>query len=71
MAAIKKSTAKPSKASAEKGKPRELEIQRAKQTGMYMVRFKGGGELPDSLKEQWFTGIGVAQRAIDLYLDAK
>ena len=59
------------KAAAEKGKPRKLVIERVANTALYGLRFEGGGELPDDMKDQFFTNPQLAQDVINDYESAK
>ena len=55
------------KAASEKGKPRILEIEKIANAALYGLRFRGGGQLPDSLNGHMFTSPTLAQQAIDNY----
>lgn len=59
------------KAAAEKGKPRKLLIERVSNTALYGLRFEGGGELPDDMKDAHYTSPALAQAAVDEYESAK
>lgn len=60
-------TAVKGKAAQEKGQERQLEIIRQANTALFTLRFKGGGELPDTLKDCYYTSTGLAQKAIADY----
>ena len=55
------------KAAAEKGKPRKLVIEKIANSALYGLRFEGGGELPDAMKDQFYTSPQLAQDQIDHY----
>jgi len=59
------------KAAQEKGTSRELQIVKVANAALFNLRFKGGGELPASLKDQHYTSASLAQKAIDDHQDNK
>jgi len=59
------------KARQELGTKRDVEIYRQPQTALFSTRFVGGGELPDCLKDSYYTSSGLAQKAIDDYFESK
>jgi hypothetical protein len=59
------------KASQEKGTTRTLQIEKVDNSSLFQLRFQGGGELPDRLKDQHFTSPSLAQVAIEEYTDSK
>jgi len=59
------------KAANEKGKTREVVIERQNNSSLYAARFVGGGQLPKELDGALFTSISLAQNAVDNYLNNK